>query len=166
MLKIGFTGISWWNSFSSKIFIFKDFTLQTSSKGSFLGNRCNSSIRLWSRSILLFLACGLVTTFSWYQKVFFSIGFHIGSCGVFDLVLMHHNFSGWFPVGRTFFDSLFLVMTSNSFCSPLWKVISSSRSFLGCSNHFALLTWPTLTLSCKTCSIIFFIFLVNIVGIL
>jgi len=76
-------------------------------------------------------------------KSFFSIGSHIGSHGVFGLVLICCNSNGWFSIGHIVFNSIFLVTFSNSFCSPLWKLATSFGSFLGCSSCFRLLMWPT-----------------------
>jgi hypothetical protein len=99
-------------------------------------------------------------------KSIISIGSQISSHGVSSLVLTHFNFSGWFRGGHIVFGLIFSRTSSNSFCSALWKVTTISRSIFGYSNHFGLLACPTLALSCKTYSILFFIFLVNIVGIL
>lgn len=116
-------------------------------------------------SIICSMACGLVAKISWYQIIFL-VGSHIGFRGVFDSVFMHHNSNGWFLVGHAIFSLIFSVISSNSFCSSLWKVIASFGSFSDYSNHFVLFTWSISTLSCKTFSILFFIFIVNIVGIL
>jgi hypothetical protein len=74
---------------------------------------------------------------SWYQKVLFLVGSQIGSHEVFNSVLMHHNFGGWFLIGHIVFDLIFLVMSSNLFYSPLWKVTTSSSSIFGCSGCFS-----------------------------
>jgi hypothetical protein len=116
-------------------------------------------------SIICSMASGLVAKISWYQIIFL-VGSHIGFRGVFGSVFMHHNSNGWFLVGHAIFSLIFSVISSNSFCSSLWKVIASFGSFSGYSNHFVLFTWSISTLSCKTFSILFFIFIVNIVGIL
>ncbi len=90
----------------------------------------------------------------------------IHSCGISDLVLMCCNFGGWFWIGHIIFCLIFMVTSSNLFSSPLWKVTTSSRLIVGCFSRFGLLTWLTSTFFSKTCFIFFFIFLVNIVGIL
>ncbi len=106
MLKTRVIEISWSNFPPSKMFILKDCTLCTSSKGPFFENRHSSSIHLWSRSISLSLACGLVTMVLWYQ-FFFPIRFQIGSHGVSYSILMHYNFGVWFSVGHLIFGLLF-----------------------------------------------------------
>jgi hypothetical protein len=65
---------------------------------------------------------------------------------------MRHNSNGWFLIGCTISSLIFLVTSSNSFCSPLWKVAIFSRSIYGCSSCFGLLACPISTFSCKTCS--------------
>jgi len=69
-------------------------------------------------------------------------------------------------VGHIVFDSIVSVTFSNLFCSPLWKVTVPFRLIFGYFSHSGLLTWLMSTLSCKTCSILFFILIVNTVGIL
>ncbi len=120
MLKTRVIKISWSNFPSSKMFILKDCTLCTSSKGPFFENWHSSSIHLWSRSISLSLACGLVTMVSWYP-FFFLVGSQIGSHGVSCSILMHRNFGGWFSVGHLIFGLLFLVTSFNSFFYPTMK---------------------------------------------
>ncbi len=87
-------------------------------------------------------------------------------CKVSGLILMCCNFDGWFLLGHPTSNSIFLIASSNSLCSKLQKIIASSMSIFGSSSCFKLLAWPTSTLSYKTCSNIFFMLLVNIVGIL
>ncbi len=99
------------------------------------------------------------------KKLFFN-RVQIGSYGVFGSILMRCNSDGWFLVGHTIFGLIVSVTSSNLFCSPLWKVVAFFGSIFGYSSHFELLTWPTLAFFCKTCSSIFFILLVNNVGIL
>jgi hypothetical protein len=131
-----------------------------------LWNQHISSIFLQSRLISFSLVCGLVTIVSWYQIYIYLIRSHIGSHGVFGLVSMCYNSNGWFPISRTISGSIFLVTSSNLFCSPLWKVTTSSTSFLGYSSRSMLFMWPTSTFFCKTYSILFFMLLVNTIGIL
>ncbi len=101
-----------------------------------------------------------------FKKSLFLVRSQIGSRGVFDSILMHCNSNGWFLVRHIVSSYVFLIMYSNLFCSPLWKVTTSFGSIFGYSNCFRLPMWPTSTLSCKTCSILFFILLVNTIGIL
>jgi len=95
-----------------------------------------------------------------------TLGSQIGFGEVFVLILMCSNFGGWFLLGHPTSSLVFLITFSNSLCSQLWKVVTSSMSIFGSSSHSRLLAWPTSTLSYKTCSDIFFMFLVNIGGIL
>jgi hypothetical protein len=133
------------------MFILEDYTLRISLESSFPWNWCSSSNCLWNQLILLFMACELFTTISWYQKVLF-------------LARSQISFGGWFSIGHTISGLEFLVMSSNSFCSSLWKVIAS-RSILGYFSHSKLFMWPTSTLFYNTHSIFLFILLANIVGI-
>jgi hypothetical protein len=147
-----------------KCTIFKDYTFHTSLKGSFFWNEHNSSIRLYSQSNSLFLMCGLITMVSWYQKALFSIRPQIGYRGISSLVLMCRNFGGWFLASCTIFNLIFFT-SLNLFCFPLWKVIASFGSIFALSSHFGLVMWPTSAFFYKTCSIFFFILLVNTIGI-
>jgi hypothetical protein len=105
------------------------------------------------------LACGLVTTVSWYQKTWFSVRSQINSHEVSSLILMCCNFDGWFALGLLAFSSVFLVMSCNLFYYQLWKVITFSMSIFGSSSRSKLPTWLTSALSCKTCSNCFWCFL-------
>ncbi len=104
----------------------------------------------------------------WFHgtKMFFFERVPNDSHGVSNSILMRHNSNGWFMVGRIDSGLVFLVTSSNSFCSPLWKVTTSYRLILGCSSRSGLLMWLTSTLSYKTYSTIFFIFLISTIGIL
>jgi hypothetical protein len=80
-------------------------------------------------------------------KSFILVGSQIYSCEVSNLVLMHCYSNGWFPIGCTIFGLVHSITSSNSFCSPLWKVIASSMSIFGCSSCSKLPTCPTLAIS-------------------
>jgi hypothetical protein len=66
---------------------------------------------------------------------------------VSGLILMCCNFDGWFLLGHLTSSSIFLIVSSNSLCSKLRKIIASSMSIFGSSSCFRLLAWPTSTLS-------------------
>ncbi len=158
--------ISWWNYFSFKIFIFEDYTFVLHQKAPSLET---SAIHQFASGVNQFHFLWCVDLSQWFhvtKKFFFQVGSHMSSRGVSSSVLMHHNFNGWFWIGCIVSSSTFLIMYFNLFCSPLWKVIASFASFLGYYSHFRLLTWLILTFSCKTCSIIFFILFINIIGML
>lgn len=103
---------------------------------------------------------------SWYQKAWFLIRSLISFRKVFYSILMHCNFDKLLPLGHIASISMFLVTSFKSFCSPLWKVATSSMSIFGSSIHFGLLACLTWALSYKAFSILFFMFLVNTISIL
>ncbi len=156
------TEILWWNWSSFGILIREDYALCTLLE--FLPLKLalfiNSPLEL-----INFTLFGVWTCHDGFM-VLKTLGSQISFGEVFGLILMCCNFGGWFLLGHPTSSLVFLITFSNSLCSQLWKVITFSMSIFGSSSHSRLLAWPTSALSYKTCFDIFFILLVNIVGIL
>jgi len=120
MLKTWITKISWWNPlhlkysssrFAHFIFHQKAPSPKISTTHKF-ASRVDQFHYLWH--------VNLSQQSHGTKKIIISIGFQIGLCGVFGLVLMSCNFGGWFLVGRTIFGLIFLVISSN-FLLPIVK---------------------------------------------
>jgi hypothetical protein len=149
MLKTRVTKISWWNSFSFEILILKYCTSYIIEKLLPLKVAQFMNAPLESINFTLFSMCICHNSLMVPKNLISGrVPYHF----LWSFWFNHDNFSGWFSIGRPISNLIFLVMSSNLFCSPLWKVVASSMLIFGSSSLSKLPTCPTPTLSYKTCS--------------